>query len=330
MTLNITVFTPANIVQISDRRMVDARTGRVIDDEANKALVLHCADGVLAVTFAGIGRVGNLRTDLWLAESLQDAGAAELDCRWACNHIAEAATGWFRTFPSGLDKRHTFVVAGWCDGKDRVVSRCWTISNLPHNMWTNSMETLDQFLVRPVTTSSRVGSVFVTGLLDSLNRRERKRLFTSLKQRTTIEAIESWGVEAIRRASADPASHGGIGEKCTAIALSPAREVRSLYYGTDGVPATYGPNLLWYYGGSNWLVTDIGSLPDGNFALGFGGGPTPVKLVVSSIDRWAVPSPLPAIQTIAWKHRITDARHRNEDKMESAPLLILMPRNSTQ
>jgi hypothetical protein len=55
MTLNLTLATPRYIIQTSDRRTTSVPDGRIINDEANKGLVVKADDGIFSITFAGIG-----------------------------------------------------------------------------------------------------------------------------------------------------------------------------------------------------------------------------------------------------------------------------------
>jgi len=104
-----------------------------------------------------------------------------------------------------------------------------------------------------------------------------------------------------------------------------------MYYGSAGAPRTYGPNVLWYYGGRNYLVADMDTLPSGNYAVGFGGGQTPIKLVVSSVATHLSPSPLSAQELVTgFKVRVVDARHRTKDPIESTALCQLIPMHGRQ
>jgi len=331
MTLNITVLTPSVIVQTSDRRMVDARTGKLLDDGANKAVVVHCADGVLAVTFAGIGRVGNVRIDDWLLESMQDAGIAELEIRRVCPFIANAATHLFREFPLGIAKRHAFVVAGWTREGTARAPKCWVVANGPETVWGDNSAACDRFSVRSVRSSARAGQVVLTGMLDAVSRNDRKRLAGLLSAAKTAEAIEASSVAAIRGAAAKPAYEWAIGKSCMAVSLTPSAAVSARCYGDGDEPWNWGPHLLWYYGGRSFSVADVQALPSGNYALAFGGGPTPIKLVVSSAATHLSLSPLSAQKLMTrFKVRLADAKHRIEDEIKTAALCEFIPMHNRQ
>ena len=81
MTLNLTALGADFIVQDSDRRLTRVSNSgsiRVVDDDANKAVLLRCSHSLLAITFTGLGRVGATRVDEWLLNVLQEEGL----CDW--------------------------------------------------------------------------------------------------------------------------------------------------------------------------------------------------------------------------------------------------------
>jgi hypothetical protein len=52
MTLIVALMAPAQAILVSDRRLT--KNGQLVDDEKNKATVLVCADGRVAVAFTGL------------------------------------------------------------------------------------------------------------------------------------------------------------------------------------------------------------------------------------------------------------------------------------
>ena len=77
MTLIITALSPYRVVQVSDRRLT-LPGGRLYDDEAIKAVVVHCNDAYFSVAYTGLAQVRDRRTrkwertDRWIANSLHD------------------------------------------------------------------------------------------------------------------------------------------------------------------------------------------------------------------------------------------------------------------
>ena len=109
MTLILSFLTQEYVVQVSDRRLTDARTGQLVEDDSNKA-VLFC--GRMAFGYTGLAQLEGVATDLWLTKvlsapeckSLSDAGRT----------IQLRATDSFRHIHlTGNLKRHAFVGVGW-------------------------------------------------------------------------------------------------------------------------------------------------------------------------------------------------------------------------
>jgi hypothetical protein len=57
-------------MQASDRRLTDARTGRLIDDHSNKAVVWG---GAATFAFTGLASIGSERADVWIAKQIREA-----------------------------------------------------------------------------------------------------------------------------------------------------------------------------------------------------------------------------------------------------------------
>jgi hypothetical protein len=67
VTLILSCLTPKYIVQVSDRRLTDPRTGSTVDDAANKAIIFHSA---AAIGYTGISEIHGQRTDEWIVDQL--------------------------------------------------------------------------------------------------------------------------------------------------------------------------------------------------------------------------------------------------------------------
>jgi hypothetical protein len=108
MTLVLSLLTNDSVVQVSDRRLINTRTGALVDDEANKA-VLWC--GWLAFAYTGLAEIQGQSTDEWLGACLNGARS---DQQATVQKIVNDATNAFRS-PSLRGRRHAFVGAGWAD-----------------------------------------------------------------------------------------------------------------------------------------------------------------------------------------------------------------------
>jgi len=66
MTLVISAVTPRGVWQISDRRLVDLKTGNVVTDSATKVFRLDLTDAKACISYAGVGSVADNEISEWL------------------------------------------------------------------------------------------------------------------------------------------------------------------------------------------------------------------------------------------------------------------------
>jgi hypothetical protein len=101
---------------------------RSVDDARNKAILLSCRDGLLAITFAGCGVVNNVRMDTHVAGRLQDKGIAELGVDDAIPAVAAAGEEMLASVPR--DRRHhAFTIAGFAMSGGALQPRLWMLKN---------------------------------------------------------------------------------------------------------------------------------------------------------------------------------------------------------
>ena len=124
MTLVLTAACRDHVFLVADRRLTLYPSGRLQDDNRNKATVY---DNRLAFGYSGLADIAGQPTDLWLAEQLAGIGKPLLET------LAERATDtWKSLSPHLSDKarRHAFVMVGWGRNQARQpVPVVATISN---------------------------------------------------------------------------------------------------------------------------------------------------------------------------------------------------------
>jgi hypothetical protein len=111
MTLLQTWICPTGILQVSDRRLTNARTGKVVDDVFNKA-VSWCARRT--VGFTGIGYLGRNQKEPvshFIAKTLAD----HLSFEAGIEALRVAATEEVARLPKAWDRRLSIHVAGLHD-----------------------------------------------------------------------------------------------------------------------------------------------------------------------------------------------------------------------
>jgi hypothetical protein len=107
VTLVLSCLTPGYVVQATDRRLTDPRSGAVVDDYTNKA-VFFC--GRMAYAYTGLSRIAGKPTDLWLTQVLSRAR----DLNEATEAVAGKATRAFQArYVPGSHPPHAFVSVGW-------------------------------------------------------------------------------------------------------------------------------------------------------------------------------------------------------------------------
>ena len=284
MTLNITVVSPEMVLQASDRRFVDANTMQLVDDSANKAIVIGCSDALLAITFCGVGTFKSggavQRLDWWLAEKMLDAGIPELTTDDAVTFTAEAATKLFCTFSGEEPTIHEFTLAARGD-VGAAGTHVWVVSNRAPTV-EGERACLDHFEVHSVFSPRRkgLGMVIATGLQSAVSRSIRRRMKRKIQSSRNSYEAELAVVEAIRQAASDPLWSWGIGRDCMVVTLHPGRVARATYYPAESDPHSFGPVIVWNTGTHNAAFADADVLPGGGYPVVFGGGESAVRIAV--------------------------------------------------
>ncbi|MEV6525017.1 hypothetical protein AB0M43_23975 [Longispora sp. NPDC051575] len=150
MTLILSAMTQQCIVMVSDRRLTDSVTKKIVEHNENKVVLL--ADRLM-LGYTGFAKLDKTPTDIWVAEQVTGSHPSQ----WLTILQERAAVAVrrvrrnYRVPPS--KSRHAFLVAGWLpdeSGVDRPHS--FLISNFhdangndrsqPTNEFTMSTETL--------------------------------------------------------------------------------------------------------------------------------------------------------------------------------------------
>jgi hypothetical protein len=288
MTLTVSLVSRMLSVQVSDRRM-SAPGGRLVNDRANKAIVVACADALFSITFAGWGVIGRKRVDLALAEHLNDLGATELHMEDVVSLIAQKAAEMFAVLRPD-ERHHGFTIAGYQTANSKSEPRLLTLTNLTNGGF--AAPALDRFERRDYHRRDEALLMLATGSgAAAITRGDRTRLEARLRTvfargaltHTSISDIER-GIVTLVRSAADRA-RGTVGKDCMSIAITPFGDARALYYGQrQANPRSYGPLCLWSAGGRNMLVGDIELLSGAGYSIVVGGNPSAFRLLVGSSD----------------------------------------------
>lgn len=117
MTLNITAFSKWGIWQVSDHRLTDPNTRKMIDDNSVKHVGLRCRDGFAILAYAGVGKVHGVEISDWIREILRGESRT-LDGNLI--YLREKST---EDLGPLLDRktRHMFSIAAILGGKSWIV-----------------------------------------------------------------------------------------------------------------------------------------------------------------------------------------------------------------
>lgn len=307
MTLHVTIATERYLVQASDRRLISFPAHRV-DDEANKAVLLQTAKGVLAFTYTGIATpfVGlPMTTDRWLADLLCDRGAAELDGPFAVETLRSEATRVFGSLPARYGPT-AFIVGGFEKAERGDGLRLWSVDNYCDP---TRGPRAPEFRTR---TMHRFRRILITGAHAAVTRPIRRRLQAGIAAAATTEQVERAAVAAIR--SAAESSRGAtIGRSCATVVVAPDGRCRAQYHGVSRSQRQYSPRFVWYARGVNFVVGRLGVSPLENCRLEIGDDHRPIYFeTAESAGRKAItadPTRIGAeFRRVFAVHRIADLR----------------------
>jgi hypothetical protein len=121
MSISLIVGEPHRTTHIVDRRLTLLRSGSLVDDNSNKALIVEGAGGVFTMAYTGVASIGpsDLRTDLWLVEALGTLDLITPEPERLFRRLADAATEALRaTAADGSAFRLSIIAAGFLgDGR---------------------------------------------------------------------------------------------------------------------------------------------------------------------------------------------------------------------
>lgn len=137
MTLILNLLAGSFVLQVSDRRVTEAASGGLVDDDRNKAVLWQAGKGIFSFAITGLADLDGEQADIWLArrliEGAQNAGNDSLTLD-ILNHVADSATVAMKRVQRRFRKTypHTFVGAGWLAGKitGDDLERTWLIPSL--------------------------------------------------------------------------------------------------------------------------------------------------------------------------------------------------------
>lgn len=250
MTLLINVLTPENVIQASDRRLT-LQDGRLVNDEANKAVCVGCKDAHFVIVYTGLAMIAGKRTDLWIVEYLTSINASSMNVPSISQALEKQATSCFKSVPRE-NRRTSFVFLGYRLGKPFTA----LISNFQTFKSGSSREAQDCFQtdvweVRgPIKNPKRGLRIDILGseaavekpIRRRINKLARKRFFHRQDAYEIAEILVSF----IRAASKTRSVGKYVGRNCMTVIIKPRPEEPMItkYHPEMNSPVQYSPHLI--------------------------------------------------------------------------------------
>jgi hypothetical protein len=267
MTLNITCVGHGYVLQAADGRLsVD---GRAVDGWWAKQIVLGCRDGVLVITWTGIGSIRDEPVDMWLAAKLCGRKAPEGSTGDAVRMLEGAADELVAGLPAH-SRRHTFVVTGHSMAGGRWRPLVWYVSNCLDDYLRTVGCVLGSFRVRPGPRIPR--GVRVTGREDAVPPQTKRALRKLLRPTVPPRRLLDTLARVINNVASKPMYREVVSQNSVSVLLEQGKRPRSVFYPFDGDPVTYMPALVWHAGGTNVVAAggqQSGGLLGTPFCLGW-------------------------------------------------------------
>lgn len=167
MTLNLTVTTRRCIYQSADYRLLDLRTGKTFDFEAQKIVLVNAFEWSATVCFAGVGRTHNLDVSQWLADRVASIQPNDPFERLIDELLT--ANDWLSTV-STPHNRHSFSVGAFV-GSEPVFALVSNFEQPSGLAAAAASASLSVYKLRPTKPKT-----FVSGQKQAVTRPERRRL----------------------------------------------------------------------------------------------------------------------------------------------------------
>ena len=134
MTLIIAMANRQQAILLSDRRITDLASGRLLDDKSNKAVGIILADARLGAAFTGLARIPSFNTSRWLGQTLTELAAPEHGMEPLLERFRSRAGRDFSRISGDWDKRLTVGFVGYSYDCDPPRPWLWRVSNFEHGM----------------------------------------------------------------------------------------------------------------------------------------------------------------------------------------------------
>lgn len=254
MTLILTLGNSAQVIQISDRRLTSK--GKSIDDEANKAIILSCANARFAVGFSGLARWREFRTRDWLIDAINDSGPPSYEAKGILERLQKRASEDFLKNPyltslPQAQKRLSILFSGYLYHHTPPLMAYSILTNYQNfETGKDEKEAWPQFRLsrwrekRPLDTEPTL--IQGIGNWPTLEANDDLLLRTLLEEKKPKSALLGKAVEVMRNIADQPLVKGTIGKQLSSIIIPSDlnKAASSGYYSNQNTWKTYMPDFI--------------------------------------------------------------------------------------
>lgn len=275
MTLIVALMSPKRAILLSDRRL--SRNGILFDDEKNKATVLFCADGRVAVAFTGLAIAGKFQTSRVLLRLLAEAGKSDHLLLPTIQRFTVLLTEELKSVRiPARDKHLRIIFAGYRYEPPMATPLLIQVANVADRSGTIQAAAGEEFLIWTASDLLRVGS-FGFGMTSGVRSGDRTKLKELLVQDRPAEALIDKAVDTIRNAADSPRSKNAVGKQCMSIVVPLQGGVVANYHSAEVRSKLYQPSVV--------VSTPTMSLTNEGGSIELLGANTPRPLVVPKTGR---------------------------------------------
>ena len=266
MTLIITFGNCDHITQLSDRRLT--YDGKLIEDESNKASILFCANGKLAIGFTGLAKAYEFETRSWLLKAIFDSSPPDYTAKNILERLTKKATIDFNNIPALLNtsrknKRLSIIFSGYLYHHDpplavyAIMTNFQNFNNLPDEEARDNFNCKYWSEIRPnkdnFTLVQKIG--FWTAFNDNDADQIRALLIKKVPPKATIDK----SISIIREVADRRITNDCIGKQLSRITIhrDKTKPVESGYYPLFAKPETITPDIVYAYSNLHLTVENI-------------------------------------------------------------------------
>ncbi len=230
MTLVISAGNSEQIIQVSDRRLTNR--GKLVNDESSKAIILHCGNARLSVSYTGLASVGkSFITRKWLLKTISECAPPDYTAEQIIIRFTERATREFSENPflknlPKASKRLTIMFTGYLYHHAHPLAALAIVSNyqdIDKNQKLNyALDKFTHYFRQGPGPGPNVGNfalIFAIGTLPPIKKEQNQLLREVVKNKIPARKIVDLLVEIIRKLADHPSSGNTIGKQLDSVTI---------------------------------------------------------------------------------------------------------------